>query len=78
MKKTALLMATLMMAGITLAGPAENFAKYDVNKDGLLQKSEYMAMRAAWGKDVAETEKFFAAKDKDGDGALSKAEFGLK
>ena len=80
MRKTMSLsiVALMAVAGSVLAGPAENFAKYDANEDGLLQKEEYAAMRTAWGKDAAETEKFFAKKDKDGNGALSKEEFGLK
>ncbi|NDV63189.1 hypothetical protein G0Q06_12055 [Puniceicoccales bacterium CK1056] len=76
MKKLVIsIISALLLGTVTMAGPEENFTKYDTNQDGLMQKEEYMAMRAKWGKDPAESEKGFKWKDKDGDGALTKEEF---
>jgi len=80
MKKTILSIVCLAAAGNVLAGPTELFAKYDKNKDGVISKDEYLAMRASFksGKepgDVERSKKFFARKDKDKNGSLSVEEF---
>jgi Ca2+-binding EF-hand superfamily protein len=56
----------------------KRFEKYDSDKDGVMQKEEYMAMRASWGKEGPESEAYFNNKDKNGDGELTKEEFGIK
>jgi Ca2+-binding EF-hand superfamily protein len=72
MKKTPMItLSLLILAGPLVAGPVENFKKWDQNEDALLQKAEYMAMRASWGKDPKQSEEYFESKDKDGNGALT-------
>ena len=55
----------------------KRFETHDTDKDGLMQKEEFMAMRASWGKEGPESEKYFNGKDKNGDGELTKEEFGI-
>jgi Ca2+-binding EF-hand superfamily protein len=75
-KATWLITALLMTAGIVLAaGTPENFKKHDTNEDGIMEKAEYMAMRAKWKKDPAESEEIFNHLDKDKNGELTFEEF---
>lgn len=55
------------------AGPrcTENFKLFDENQDGKVTKAEFMRYRH-WR---ADPEQVFTARDQDGDGALTEAEF---
>ena len=83
MKKQTLILFILIgiIASSAWAGPQKNFDRADKNKDGFLQKEEYLAMRAGWAvkkgneptpeKDA----KSFKRKDTNGDGKLTLEEF---
>jgi Ca2+-binding EF-hand superfamily protein len=82
MKKSVMwsAVAVLTMACAVQAGDSKlekRFETHDTDKDGAMQKEEFMAMRASWGKEGPEGEQYFNNKDKNGDGELSKEEFGI-
>ena len=84
MKKMMISIICIAAAGTVLAGPKENFARADTDKDGFVSKKEFMAMRAGWAEkkgeehDAEKSAKFFQNKDKNKDGKLTFEEFGSR
>jgi len=84
MKKQIITIICAVAATSAFASPAKNFKFFDANKDGIIQKEEFIALqtkrltRQGKAVDAEKLAKNFGRKDKDGDGTLSPAEFGVK
>jgi hypothetical protein len=82
MKTNRLLVAAVCAAGVTTLAPAQPalgpkariFAKYDTNKNGVIDGDEIAAVRKAY---AADPKGEFATYDKDHDGKLSDEEIAL-
>lgn len=81
MKKMMLVLICMAACGTVLADAAKNFERADTDKDGLVSKAEFMAMRASWDEkkgnpvDTEKNEKIFLKKDVDENGELTLEEF---
>jgi Ca2+-binding EF-hand superfamily protein len=81
MKKVIISIACIAAAGTVLADAAKNFERADTDKDGVMSKKEFFAMRKGWAEkkgeefDEAKTAKFFDNKDANEDGKLTLEEF---